>query len=168
MNSPLEENVVSFSANLVFGSSPDTFSAIQEGLTFVACPAITRYTAKTFGASGAKTPFASCEYLSPVMMASLKCAPAVADGGLFSSAAESPEPRSAAAIATRAILFIIPPSPLGEVLPGPFRNRTPERPYLIVVPRAARVSDEPAWRKAAGRRRDPTGEDSLSAWELIS
>ena len=42
MNSPFDENVVSFSASLVFGSSHGTFSANHEALTFNPGPATTR------------------------------------------------------------------------------------------------------------------------------
>ena len=93
MYSPFDENVVSgFSVILVFGSSPATFSAVQTAFTFNPGPATTRYTAKTFGASGPKTLFSSCEYLSLVMMASLKCEPAGADGDSVSSDARFPSP----------------------------------------------------------------------------
>ena len=142
MYSPFAEKVVSgFSVILVFGSSPATFSANHTAFNFNPGPATTRYTAKTFGVSGAKTLFSSCEYLSLATMASLKCDPADAACGLVSSDAEIPGPRRVAASTTRTILLTVPPSRLTEVLPpksSPQRSRASGAAYLIVVASGSR------------------------------
>src|SRR5450759_1316106 len=127
MYSPFAGNVDSFSASLVFASSPSTFSANHTALTFdPEAATTTRYTVKTLGASGAKTPFSSSEDLSFEMMAILKWDPAGVDCGLASSDPEIPEAQSVAVRTTRAILFMVPPSRFREVLP-PMRFSRAER-----------------------------------------
>src|ERR1039457_7726707 len=123
MYSPFAENAVSFSAILLFGSSPATFSANHTAFAFIPGAATTRYTAKTFGASGAKTRCSSCEDLSFVITAILKWGPAGVDCGLASSDPEIPEAQSVAVSTTRAILFMVPPSRFREVLPPIYFSR---------------------------------------------